>query len=100
MTSQHDDLSSNSEEYHVDSGLGGTPITTIDRRKDKWRTASSKSTPFYPLRLGDSNDGFSPLKVTSKTPPVNLVSATNAPKMNASTIKQQLPLKLSSLSSR
>ncbi|XP_038121715.1 rho guanine nucleotide exchange factor 18 isoform X5 [Culex quinquefasciatus] len=77
MTSQHDDLSSNSEEYHVDSGLGGTPITTIDRRKDKWRTAS----------------------ITSKTPPVNLVSATNAPKMNASTIKQQLPLKLSSLSS-
>ncbi|XP_065086178.1 rho guanine nucleotide exchange factor 18 isoform X3 [Ochlerotatus camptorhynchus] len=82
MPSQHDEQPSNSEEYHVDSavmaaGSGSqSVISTIDRRKDKWRTAS-----------------------INKSPPVNLVSATNAPKVNAASIKQQLPLKLSSLSS-
>ncbi|XP_030377338.1 rho guanine nucleotide exchange factor 18 [Scaptodrosophila lebanonensis] len=54
-----------------------TPAGTVDRRKDKWRTAST----------------------ISKTPPVNLHSATNAPKANAATVKQKLPMKLSSLSS-
>uniref|UniRef100_A0A182WIZ1 DH domain-containing protein n=1 Tax=Anopheles minimus TaxID=112268 RepID=A0A182WIZ1_9DIPT len=73
-----------SEEHHVDSAFGGSMIAgsmagssvTIDRKKDKWRTAS-----------------------ITKTPPANLVSATNAAKINATSIKQQLPLKLSSLSS-
>ncbi|XP_062553171.1 uncharacterized protein LOC134218258 isoform X2 [Armigeres subalbatus] len=79
IPTQHDEQSSNSEEYHVDSGIGSgsqSVVSTIDRRKDKWRTAS-----------------------INKAPPANLVSATNAPKMNAAAIKQQLPLKLSSLSS-
>ncbi|XP_055538774.1 rho guanine nucleotide exchange factor 18 isoform X3 [Wyeomyia smithii] len=82
MASQHEDLMG-AEEYHLDGGMAGfgnnsagPANTTIDRRKDKWRTAS-----------------------INKAPPVNLVSATNAPKINASAIKQQLPLKLSSLSS-
>lgn len=48
-----------------------------DRRKDKWRTAST----------------------ISKTPPVHLLSATNAPKIQTNAIKQQIPIKLSSLSS-
>uniref|UniRef100_A0A182XZB4 Uncharacterized protein n=1 Tax=Anopheles stephensi TaxID=30069 RepID=A0A182XZB4_ANOST len=73
-----------SEEHHVDSAFGGSfsansmagSSVTIDRKKDKWRTAS-----------------------ITKTPPANLVSATNAAKINATSIKQQLPLKLSSLSS-
>ncbi|XP_050073416.1 rho guanine nucleotide exchange factor 18 isoform X1 [Anopheles maculipalpis] len=72
------------EEHHVDSAFGGSFLAnsmagssvTIDRKKDKWRTAS-----------------------ITKTPPANLVSATNAAKINATSIKQQLPLKLSSLSS-
>lgn len=79
MPTQHDEQSSNSEEYHVDSGIASgsqSVVSTIDRRKDKWRTAS-----------------------INKAPPANLASATNAPKMNAAAIKQQLPLKLSSLSS-
>ncbi|EAT34249.1 AAEL013487-PA [Aedes aegypti] len=79
LASQHDEQSSNSEEYHVDSGIASgsqSVVSTIDRRKDKWRTAS-----------------------INKAPPANLASATNAPKMNAASIKQQLPLKLSSLSS-
>ncbi|XP_029726405.2 rho guanine nucleotide exchange factor 18 isoform X5 [Aedes albopictus] len=79
IPSQHDEQSSNSEEYHVDSGIASgsqSVVSTIDRRKDKWRTAS-----------------------INKAPPANLASATNAPKMNAAAIKQQLPLKLSSLSS-
>ncbi|XP_053684029.1 rho guanine nucleotide exchange factor 18 [Sabethes cyaneus] len=83
MASQHEEQLAGAEEYHLDSGMighgnssAGVGNTTIDRRKDKWRTAS-----------------------INKAPPVNLVSATNAPKINASAIKQQLPLKLSSLSS-
>uniref|UniRef100_A0AAG5DK59 DH domain-containing protein n=1 Tax=Anopheles atroparvus TaxID=41427 RepID=A0AAG5DK59_ANOAO len=71
------------EEHHVDSAFGGGAAgsmigssVTIDRKKEKWRTAS-----------------------ITKTPPANLVSATNAAKINATSIKQQLPLKLSSLSS-
>ncbi|XP_037816199.1 rho guanine nucleotide exchange factor 18 [Lucilia sericata] len=51
--------------------------STVDRRKDKWRTAST----------------------ISKTPPVNLLSATNAPKTQANVVKQKIPMKLSSLSS-
>ncbi|XP_058465262.1 rho guanine nucleotide exchange factor 18 isoform X3 [Malaya genurostris] len=82
MAAQHEEQPGNCEEYHLDGGMGsvnssGGPVnTTIDRRKDKWRTAS-----------------------INKAPPVNLVSATNAQKINVSSIKQQLPLKLSSLSS-
>lgn len=51
--------------------------STVDRRKDKWRTAST----------------------ISKTPPVNLLSATNAPKIQQNVVKQKIPMKLSSLSS-
>lgn len=58
-----------SEEYTDGSGL-----STVTR-KDRWK----------------------PNAVT-KASPVNLVSATNSPKTNQSSIKQQLPLKLSSLS--
>ncbi|XP_049289616.1 rho guanine nucleotide exchange factor 18 isoform X2 [Anopheles funestus] len=84
VASSLEETQSVSEEHHVDSVFGGsiTPgsmvgsSVTIDRKKDKWRTAS-----------------------ITKTPPVNLVSATNAAKINATSIKQQLPLKLSSLSS-
>uniref|UniRef100_A0A182I3W6 DH domain-containing protein n=1 Tax=Anopheles arabiensis TaxID=7173 RepID=A0A182I3W6_ANOAR len=79
-----DEALSVSEEHHVDSAFAGSipassmigSSVTIDRKKDKWRTAS-----------------------ITKTPPANLVSATNAAKINATNIKQQLPLKLSSLSS-
>lgn len=45
LASQHDEQSSNSEEYHVDSGIASgsqSVVSTIDRRKDKWRTASSR----------------------------------------------------------
>ncbi|XP_055603247.1 rho guanine nucleotide exchange factor 18 isoform X2 [Uranotaenia lowii] len=81
IPAQHEttEPAASSEEYHVDSGMGGQAgggMATIDRRKDKWRTAS-----------------------INKAPPANLVSATNAPKIGVSSIKQQLPLKLSSLSS-
>lgn len=50
---------------------------TVDRRKDKWRTSST----------------------TSKTPPSNLLSATNAPKSSQTSVKQKIPMKLSSFSS-
>ncbi|XP_068146744.1 rho guanine nucleotide exchange factor 18 [Drosophila tropicalis] len=50
---------------------------TVDRRKEKWLSGSSNC----------------------KTPPVNLLSATNAPKTNVTLVKQKLPMKLSSLSS-
>uniref|UniRef100_A0A1A9WU98 DH domain-containing protein n=1 Tax=Glossina brevipalpis TaxID=37001 RepID=A0A1A9WU98_9MUSC len=52
-------------------------LNTVDRRKDKWRTAST----------------------ISKVPPVNLLSAANAPKVQSNVVKQQIPIKLSSLSS-
>ncbi|XP_059614872.1 rho guanine nucleotide exchange factor 18 isoform X2 [Phlebotomus argentipes] len=48
----------------------------VDRRKDKWRSSS-----------------------ISKTHPVNLLSATNAQKGGQTSVKQQLPLKLSSVTS-
>ncbi|XP_055686266.1 rho guanine nucleotide exchange factor 18 isoform X2 [Lutzomyia longipalpis] len=54
-----------------DSHLDG-----VDRRKDKWRSSS-----------------------ISKTHPVTLLSATNAQKSGQTSVKQQLPLKLSSLTS-
>lgn len=54
-----------------------TASSTIDRRKEKWLS-------------GNSN---------CKTPPVHLLSANNAPKANATLVKQKLPMKLSSLSS-
>ncbi|KAM7351151.1 rho guanine nucleotide exchange factor 18 cysts isoform 1-T4 [Cochliomyia hominivorax] len=54
-----------------------TVVNTVDRRKDKWRTAST----------------------ISKTPPVNLLSATNAQKIQQNVLKQKIPMKLSSLSS-
>ncbi|GAB0089904.1 rho guanine nucleotide exchange factor 18 [Sergentomyia squamirostris] len=48
----------------------------VDRRKDKWRSSS-----------------------ISKTHPVTLLSATNAQKSGQSSVKQQIPMKLSSVSS-
>uniref|UniRef100_A0A1I8P763 DH domain-containing protein n=1 Tax=Stomoxys calcitrans TaxID=35570 RepID=A0A1I8P763_STOCA len=54
-----------------------TSSNTVDRRKDKWRTSST----------------------ISKNPPVHLLSATNAPKVQQNVVKQKLPMKLSSLSS-
>ncbi|XP_049543344.1 rho guanine nucleotide exchange factor 18 isoform X3 [Anopheles darlingi] len=82
-----EDTQSLCEEHHVDGTFGGGNAAagagsmigssvTMERKKEKWRTAS-----------------------ITKTPPANLVSATNASKINPNHIKQQLPLKLSSLSS-
>ncbi|XP_034669089.1 rho guanine nucleotide exchange factor 18 [Drosophila subobscura] len=70
------------DSHETDNGVGvamGTPsvMGTTDRRKEKWLS-------------GNSN---------CKTPPVNLLSANNAPKANSSLVKQKLPMKLSSLSS-
>lgn len=56
--------------------IHGDGNSTTDRRKDKWKTSTMP-----------------------KAPPVNLLSATNAPKLKESSIKQQIPMKLSSLSS-
>ncbi|XP_075151297.1 rho guanine nucleotide exchange factor 18 cysts [Haematobia irritans] len=61
----------------TNSTTHSTSSSTVDRRKDKWRTAST----------------------ISKNPPVHLISATNAPKVQQSVVKQKLPMKLSSLSS-
>lgn len=55
---------------------GSNNNTTVDRRKDKWGNASN----IY------------------KTPPEHLLSATNAPKVRQASIKQKIPMKLSSLS--
>ncbi|XP_055700936.1 rho guanine nucleotide exchange factor 18 isoform X4 [Phlebotomus papatasi] len=55
----------------------------VDRRKDKWR--SSSTIAFF--------------STVSKTHPVTLLSATNAQKGGQTSVKQQLPLKLSSVSS-
>ncbi|XP_055839935.1 rho guanine nucleotide exchange factor 18 isoform X4 [Episyrphus balteatus] len=66
----HPPHSSGDEHHSVDG-------STVDRRKDKWRSAST----------------------VPKTPPANLLSATNAPKVNPASVKQQIPMKLSSLSS-
>ncbi|KAH8377323.1 hypothetical protein KR093_004896, partial [Drosophila rubida] len=73
--------------YELDTPTGSagapTPTTTtaaastIDRRKEKWLSGGSNC----------------------KTPPVHLLSANNAPKANATLVKQKLPMKLSSLSS-
>ncbi|EDW03200.1 rho guanine nucleotide exchange factor 18 [Drosophila grimshawi] len=70
------------EAHELDTPTGVTTTSTtssstIDRRKDKWLS-------------GNSN---------CKTPPVNLLSANNAPKANSTLVKQKLPMKLSSLSS-
>ncbi|XP_001356253.4 rho guanine nucleotide exchange factor 18 [Drosophila pseudoobscura] len=72
------------DSHETDNGLGvsvaiGTPslVGTADRRKEKWLSGSS----------------------SCKTPPVNLLSANNAPKANSGLVKQKLPMKLSSLSS-
>lgn len=73
------------DSHETDNGLSGsgtgssTPSVggTFDRRKEKWLSGSS----------------------SCKTPPVNLISANNAPKVNATLVKQKLPMKLSSLSS-
>lgn len=68
---------SSQEEGHLDEHhTDGSSSSVFDRRKDRWKSINAP-----------------------KTPPVNLVSATNAPKVNQTSIKQQLPLKLSSLSS-
>ncbi|ALC38885.1 CG10188 [Drosophila busckii] len=59
-------------------GGGGVGTTsTMDRRKDKWLNSAA----------------------SNKTPPVHLMSANNAPKLNSTLVKQKLPMKLSSLSS-
>ncbi|KAH8352364.1 hypothetical protein KR084_003584 [Drosophila pseudotakahashii] len=71
------------DNHETDNGLSGTGSSTpsvtgtVDRRKERWLS-------------GPSN---------CKTPPVNLLSANNAPKANSTLIKQKLPMKLSSLSS-
>lgn len=78
-TSSGDDAYDSHEGGHLQSDATTTTIlaqSTVDRRKDKWRTAST----------------------ISKNPPVNLISATNAPKINQTCIKQKIPMKLSSLS--
>ncbi|XP_037044023.1 rho guanine nucleotide exchange factor 28 isoform X4 [Bradysia coprophila] len=67
-----DILHAGSDDHHITTTDG---TGTSDRRKDKYRSTMSK------------------------TPPANLLSATNAPKLNPASVKQQLPLKLSSLSS-
>ncbi|KAH8404867.1 hypothetical protein KR222_007404, partial [Zaprionus bogoriensis] len=59
------------------SSSTASTASTIDRRKEKWLSGSS----------------------SCKTPPVHLLSANNAPKANATLVKQKLPMKLSSLSS-
>ncbi|XP_017108852.2 rho guanine nucleotide exchange factor 2 [Drosophila bipectinata] len=62
------------------SGSGSTTPSvtgTVERGKDKWLSGPS----------------------SCKTPPVNLLSANNAPKANATLVKQKIPMKLSSLSS-
>lgn len=71
----HDAHDSQSHDTQTLSGIG-TSSNTVDRRKDKWRTSST----------------------ISKNPPVNLLSATNAPKVQQN-VKQKIPMKLSSLSS-
>ncbi|XP_052850697.1 rho guanine nucleotide exchange factor 18 [Drosophila gunungcola] len=74
------------DNHETDNGLSGvagssssTPSVagTVDRRKEKWLSGPS----------------------SCKTPPVHLLSANNAPKANATLVKQKLPMKLSSLSS-
>ncbi|XP_063700825.1 rho guanine nucleotide exchange factor 18 isoform X4 [Culicoides brevitarsis] len=70
---QTDDSQHGHDESHTDSAASHV----MDRRKEKWRSAS-----------------------VPKTPPVNLISATNAPKVTPGQIpKQTIPLKLSSSSS-
>ncbi|XP_055379547.1 rho guanine nucleotide exchange factor 18 isoform X2 [Condylostylus longicornis] len=54
----------------------GSSSCMPEKKKEKWRSTSM-----------------------SKAPPANLVSAKNAPKVNEANIKQQIPMKLSSLSS-
>ncbi|KAH8334557.1 hypothetical protein KR059_011484 [Drosophila kikkawai] len=65
--------------HETDMAGSSTPSVagTVDRRKEKWLSGPS----------------------SCKTPPVNLLSANNAPKANAALVKQKLPMKLSSLSS-
>lgn len=78
-TSSGDDAHDSHEGGNLQSDLSTPTIlaqSTVDRRKDKWRTAST----------------------ISKNPPGNLLSATNAPKINQTCIKQKFPMKLSSLS--
>lgn len=77
-TSSGDDAHDSHEGGHLQSDVSTPSLaqSTVDRRKDKWRTAST----------------------ISKNPPVNLLSATNAPKINPTCIKQKFPMKLSSLS--
>ncbi|XP_017050511.2 rho guanine nucleotide exchange factor 18 [Drosophila ficusphila] len=71
------------DNHETDNGFVGTGSSTpsvagtVDRRKEKWLSGPS----------------------SCKTPPVNLLSANNAPKANSTLVKQKLPMKLSSLSS-
>ncbi|XP_061401994.1 A-kinase anchor protein 13-like, partial [Musca vetustissima] len=74
----HDTHDSQTQDFSTSSiSAHGTSLNTVERRKDKWRTAST----------------------ISKTPPAHLLSATNAPKVQQNVVKQKLPMKLSSLSS-
>uniref|UniRef100_A0A1B0GBC8 DH domain-containing protein n=1 Tax=Glossina morsitans morsitans TaxID=37546 RepID=A0A1B0GBC8_GLOMM len=73
----HDGATMTSVDTAGSPTVASTNSNTVDRRKDKWRTAST----------------------ISKAPPVNLLSAANAPKVQSNVVKQQIPIKLSSLSS-
>lgn len=73
---EHDAHDSQTHDFSTTS-THSTSSNTVERRKDKWRTSSTMS----------------------KNPPVNLLSATNAPKIQQNVVKQKLPMKLSSLSS-
>ncbi|XP_067622138.1 rho guanine nucleotide exchange factor 18 [Eurosta solidaginis] len=78
VNSPSDYVHESQENVNIQSDTASvTTQTTMDRRKDKWRTAST----------------------ISKSPPVNLLSAKNAPKINQVCIRQKIPMKLSSLSS-
>lgn len=70
-------LPEDAHELDTPTSTSASSSSTIDRRKEKWLSGSSNC----------------------KTPPVHLLSANNAPKANATLVKQKLPMKLSSLSS-
>lgn len=76
------------DEHHPDGN-------SSERRKDRWKPAPGKLRVHisrFSLPLTSDHHFYPAIKPS----PVNLASATNSPKI--SSIKQQLPLKLSSLS--
>lgn len=72
------------DEHHTDGSI----------RKDRWKPAPG-TIKIFSVAI---NFLFSFIPSAIKPTPVNLVSSTNSPKVSATSIKQQLPLKLSSLS--